>query len=33
MLASGNTPGIPSRYEWVQEAYEQMMLCKYKGHP
>jgi hypothetical protein len=33
MLVSENTPGINSRYEWVQEAYEQMMLCKYDGHP
>lgn len=33
MLASKNTPGVPSRYEWVQEAYEQLTLCKYNGHP
>ena len=24
MLASANTPGVPTRYEWVQEAYEQV---------
>jgi hypothetical protein len=33
MLASRNTPGVPTRYEWVQETYEQLMLCKYKGRP
>jgi len=33
MLASENTPGVPSRYEWVQEAYEQLLLCKYDAHP
>ena len=33
MLASANTPGVPTRYEWVQEVYEQMMLCKYDARP
>jgi hypothetical protein len=33
MLASKATPGFPSRYEWVQEAYEQLTLCKYNGRP
>ena len=33
MLASANTPGVPTRYEWVQEAYEQLLLCKYDAHP
>jgi hypothetical protein len=33
MLASKATPGFPSRYEWVQEAYEQLTLCKYDGRP
>lgn len=33
MLASKATPGVPSRYEWVQEVYEQLTLCKYNGQP
>jgi hypothetical protein len=33
MLVSRATPGIPSRYEWVQETYEQLTLCKYDGRP
>jgi hypothetical protein len=33
MMASKATPGIPSRYEWVQETYEQLTLCKYDGRP
>jgi hypothetical protein len=33
MLASKATPGVPSRYEWVQETYEQLTLCKYDGRP
>lgn len=33
MLGSRSTPGVPSRYEWVQDAYEQMVLCKYDGRP
>ncbi|WIA11663.1 hypothetical protein OEZ85_011764 [Tetradesmus obliquus] len=33
MLASKATPGVPTRYEWVQEAYEQLTLCKYDGRP
>ena len=33
MLGSRSTPGLPSRYEWVQEAWEQMLLCKYDGRP
>ena len=33
MLVSRNTPGVPSRYEWVQEAYEQLMLCKHEARP
>jgi hypothetical protein len=33
MLASKATPGFPSRYEWVQEAYEQLTLCKFNGRP
>jgi hypothetical protein len=32
MLASKNTPGVPSKYEWVQDTYEQFMLCKH-GEP
>ncbi|KAI8472152.1 MAG: hypothetical protein J3K34DRAFT_415296 [Monoraphidium minutum] len=33
MLASKNTPGVPSKYEWVQDTYEQIMLCKHDGRP
>lgn len=33
LLASRNTPGVPGRYEWVQEAFEQVMLCKHEGRP
>lgn len=33
MLASRATPGVPSRYEWVFETYEQLMLCKYNAKP
>jgi hypothetical protein len=33
MLASKATPDVPFRYEWVQEAYEQLTLCKYDGRP
>jgi len=33
MLVSRATPGVNTRYEWVQEAYEQLTLCKYDGRP
>jgi hypothetical protein len=33
MLVSRATPGVNTRYEWVQEAYEQLTLCKYEGRP
>lgn len=33
MLAARGTPGVPTRYEWVQETYEQLMLCKHEGRP
>eukprot|EP00878_Enallax_costatus_P025086 GHUV01026807.1.p1 GENE.GHUV01026807.1~~GHUV01026807.1.p1 ORF type:complete len:612 (+),score=124.44 GHUV01026807.1:250-2085(+) len=33
MLAARGTPGIPTRYEWVQASYEQLMLCKHEGRP
>lgn len=33
MLASKNTPGVPSKYEWVQDTYEQLMLCKHDARP
>jgi hypothetical protein len=33
MLVSRATPGVNPRYEWVQEAYEQLTLCKYEGRP
>ena len=31
MVGSRSTPGKPARYEWVQEAYEQVTICKYNG--
>lgn len=33
MLSSRNTPGLPSRYEWIQETYEQLLSCKYNARP
>lgn len=33
MLTSRNTPGVPSKYEWVQDTYEQVMLCKHDARP
>lgn len=33
MLVARGTPGVPTRYEWVQEAYEQLLLCKHEGRP
>lgn len=32
-LRSKSAAGTPAKYEWVQEAMEQLTLCKYKARP
>ncbi|KIZ02902.1 hypothetical protein MNEG_5061 [Monoraphidium neglectum] len=33
VIYSRSIPGRPFRYEWVQEIFEQLLLCKYNGRP
>jgi hypothetical protein len=30
---SRKLPGVPAKYQFIQDAMEQLTLCKYKGRP